>query len=139
MGAQNEPNTASKPGPETASDMQLDIRKHQVVDCPSLEQVLSESTVSPPSLSARGAESLSAEEQTNLFSSLQDAFRNSEGGGEAGIEALKDVRAILDKLWQGNSEYLVQAADVLANGSRNREFDWACRQRRTFVKTDGNL
>lgn len=110
-----------------------------MVDCPSVEQVLSESAVSLPPLSAKGTESLSAEEQASLFSSLQDAFRNSEGGGEAAIEALKDVRAILDKLWQGNSEYLVQAADVLANGSRNREFDWACRQCRTFVKIDGNI
>lgn len=119
MSAPNELNTANEPGLETTPDMQVNVRKHRAVDCPSLEQVLSESTISPPSLPAGGTEPLSAEEQANLFLSLQDAFRNSEGADEA----LKDVRAILDKLWQSNSEYLVQAADILANGSRNREFD----------------
>lgn len=106
----------------SAPDMQVDVAKRQQVNCPSVEEVLSDLTTLPPGLSARGTEPLQAEEQKNLFSFLQEAFNNSENGDEAAVASLKDVRAILDKLWKCNSDYLVQAADVLANGSRNREF-----------------
>ena len=106
------------------SNMQVAMPKpqHQTLDCPSLAQVLSEPEVSFPCLSARGVEDLPEDEQKSLFSSLQDAFKDSESGGDAGNEALQKVRVILDKLWECSSEYLVQAADVLANGSRSREF-----------------
>lgn len=106
------------------SNMQVAMPKpqHQTLDCPSLAQVLSEPEVSFPCLSARVVEDLPEDEQKSLFSSLQDAFKQSESGGDAGNEALQTIRVILDKLWECSSGYLVQAADVLANGSRSREF-----------------
>lgn len=121
MSAQNAVNIANGPGSETMANMQVAMPKRQALDCPSLAQILSEPDASPPCLPARGVETLSADEQTSLFSSLQDAFKDSESGGDAGNGALKNIRVVLDKLWEYNSEYLVQAADVLANGSRSRE------------------
>lgn len=124
MSIQNDLNAA---GLETgalssAPDMQVDVAKGQGLKRPSVEEVLSELAAGPPGLSARGTEPLQTEEQKTLFSSLQEAVNNSENGDEAAVAALKGVRAILDRLWKCNSDYLVKAADVLANGSRNREF-----------------
>lgn len=121
MSAQNDVDIANGSGSETMPNMQVAMSKHQTLDCPSLARVLSEPEVSFPCLPARGVETLSADEQKTLFSSLQDAFKDSESGGDAGNEALQNIRVILDKFWEYSSDYLVQAADILANGSRSRE------------------
>lgn len=121
MSAQDEVDIANGSGSETMPDMQVAMSKRQTLNCPSLAQVLSELEVSFPCLPARGVKTLSADEQETLFCSLQDAFKDSESGGDAGNEALQNIRVILDKFWEYNSEYLAQAADILANGSRSRE------------------
>ena len=127
MSFQDDRNVASKPEFETGTipsvtDMQVNAHKGQAVKCPSVEQILSESTALPPCLPAGGTETLQAEEQEKLFHSLQEASKNFQEGDEASVEALKSARTILDRLWECNSDYLVQAANDLANGSRNGMF-----------------
>lgn len=120
MTSQDEMNTAGER--VSAPDMQVSLQKPQDVDCPSVEKILSESTALPPSLPTERTDSLPAEEQTNLLTSLQETLENLESENEAEIEAFMDVRSILDKLWSSNSDLLVQAANLLANGSRNCEY-----------------
>ena len=127
MSSQDDRNVSSKPELETGTipsvtDMQVNVHIGQAVKCPSVEQILSELTALPPCLSAGGTETLQAEEQENLFHSLQEISRNFREGDEASVEALKDARTILDRLWECNSDYLVQAANDLANGSRDCKF-----------------
>jgi hypothetical protein len=54
-----------------------------------------------------------------LHASLEEADAN-EKRGRRDAETLQTVRATLQKLWDCNSEYLVQAAEVIADGSRDR-------------------
>lgn len=120
MTSQDEMNTAGEHS--SAPDMQVSLQQPQVIACPSVEYILSDSTALPPSLPAERIDSLSAEEQTNLLTSLQETLKNLESENEADIEAFMDVRSTLDKLWSSNSDHLVQAANLLANGSRNCEY-----------------
>ena len=112
---------------------------------PSVEQVLSGLTVEAASLTAKGTESLSLEEQKDIFQSLQSALKKTEEDAEGSLvrevhatfdqadvaatrwsqdlAALDNVPEILHKLWQCNSEYVAQATEALATGSRNRELD----------------
>ena len=128
MTSQDDRNVANKHELEigtipSVTDMQVNAHKGQAVKCPSVEQILSESlTALPPCLPAGGTETLQAEEQEKLFHSLQEASRNFKEGDEASVEALKTARTILGRLWECNSDYLVQAANDLANGSRDGKF-----------------
>ena len=119
MAFQDEMNTAGEL--VSSPDMQFNVKK-LAVEFPSVEAFLSDSTALQTSLPTQRTVFLSAEEQTNLLTSLQEILQNFEGENEADIEALKDVRSILDKLWSCKSDHLVQAANLLANGSRNREY-----------------
>jgi hypothetical protein len=78
-----------------------------------------------------------------LFDALQTILRKAEGnGGESnveqshtflsekrtedrrrkrGLEDLKGILAILDQLWQCKSKHMAQAAELLANKSRDRK------------------
>lgn len=103
-------------------DLQVSLQKPQAIACPSVKDILSETTVFPPCLPTERTEYLSAEEQTNLLTSLQETLKNLESENEADIEAFMDVRSTLDKIWSSNSDILVQAANLLANGSRNCEY-----------------
>lgn len=47
---------------------------------------------------------------------------HDHGTREDQLRALKDVRGILDQMWWCNSNFLVTAAEVLADGSRDCEF-----------------
>lgn len=115
-------------------------------DLPSVEQVLSGLPELSPSLSSRDTEPLSPEDQEKMFRALRTVIENAEGTAEAGnafdlkelhasleladadarrgrrdSESLQGVLKILNQLWASNSQFLAQAAEVLANGSRDRE------------------
>jgi hypothetical protein len=86
---------------------------------------------------------ISNEEQQAMFSTLEAIFQRAEeveGGvgvselravstdvdeeyrtsGRRNVEALRDVRRILDQMWWSDSEFMTKAAEVLADGSRDR-------------------
>jgi hypothetical protein len=88
-----------------------------------------------------GAVPASDAEQQLMFSRLAQVFKNAEqldpSVGDLRLEQiqarseeektaanLQDVRNILDQLWWSKSVYLPKAADILANGSRDRESKW---------------
>jgi hypothetical protein len=115
-------------------------------DFPPVQQIFSELPELSSSLSERGTETLSLEEQEKMFRALSLVFENAENAAEAGNafdlkelhasleqadadarrgrrdpESLQSVLEILNQLWVSDSEFLAQAAEVLANGSRERE------------------
>lgn len=115
-------------------------------DLPSLQQVFSELPELSSSLLDRGVETLSLEEQEKMFRALSAVIENAEAAAEAGnafdlkelhasleqadadarrgrrdSESLQSVLRILNQLWASDSEFLAQAAEVLANGSREGE------------------
>lgn len=54
---------------------------------------------------------------------LRDALESADTaaqGGRRGPQLLRGVAAILQKLWQSESRYMVEAAEALANASRDR-------------------
>jgi hypothetical protein len=55
-----------------------------------------------------------------LHSSLEEADASSKAG-RRNAETLKSVHDTLHRLWACESEYLVQATEIIANGSRDRE------------------
>lgn len=55
-----------------------------------------------------------------LHASLEEADANTKRG-RRDADTLQSVSATLQKLWACNSEYLVQAAEIIADGSRDRE------------------
>jgi hypothetical protein len=66
---------------------------------------------------------VSSEEDQALFNSLQSALMEAENSPDDGnLSSLETVPTILSKLWSCRSRYLPQAAEALANGSRNREY-----------------
>jgi len=110
-------------------------------ELPPLERIISDLSPSPPSL-AKGTETVNPEEQKNMFQTVQNIIQKADEGasydskkphasleqadadswrGGRNVESLSDVCSILYKLWSCNSEYLAQAAEVLANGSRDGE------------------
>lgn len=117
MTSKDEMNTASERS--SGPDMQVNSRA-QAIEYPSVEEILSETTALPPRLPTERTDSLPAEEQASLLESLQKILKILEAG-DAGVEAVQDVRLILDKLWKCNSDLLLQVANLLANGSRNRK------------------
>lgn len=129
-------------GTATTSTTQHAAVSH--LELPSLEQLTSDWSSFPSSL-ARGTETVDPKEQKEMFQALQDAIQNSDTSETAGsfdlkelhaslgqantdarrgrdVESLKTVRSILYKLWSCNSQHLNQATEILANGSRDREF-----------------
>ncbi|KAL5333291.1 armadillo-type protein [Aspergillus crustosus] len=82
------------------------------LDCPTLSDILAESAqfaLEPPR-----AETLPFREQEALFDSVQLALRKVDLEG-----AFDDIPNTLAKLWHCQSQYLIQAVEALANGSRN--------------------
>jgi hypothetical protein len=111
-----------------------------------VQQVFSELPELSSSLSDRGAETLTLEEQEKMFRALSAIIENAEAAAEAGNafdlkelhasleqadadarrgrrdpESLHSVLKLLNQLWASNSDFLAQAAEILANGSRERE------------------
>ncbi|KAL5356214.1 armadillo-type protein [Aspergillus floccosus] len=89
------------------------------LDLPSLDQVLS--TLGPlPAASDETTTSVSSEEEGALFNSLKNALSETENSPDGAVlSSLETVPAIVSKLWSCGSRYLPQAAEALANGSRN--------------------
>ncbi|PLB36983.1 putative GTP binding protein [Aspergillus candidus] len=109
------------------------------MDSPSLDVIISSLAPSSPAAAPSGSESLPLEEQKALLSALQDILRNAEAGGQITKASdaqdstssaqvgpdFETVRGILDKLWACSSHLMVQAAELLANGSRNSSWRYA--------------
>jgi uncharacterized phage infection (PIP) family protein YhgE len=114
---------------------------------PPIRDILSHlSGSSSSSLPAQGTEVVELEEQKIMFRALRDVIEKAQEVDEAGnnfdlkelhasleeaeattkrgrrdVETLQSVLDTLNKLWTCNSEYLVQATEIIANGSRDRE------------------
>ncbi|KAL3441919.1 armadillo-type protein [Aspergillus insuetus] len=88
--------------------------------CPSLKEIFPESAQLPPCLKPPQADSLPLNEQQESLLSIQNALKKQESAPDAVV--LESVPGVLTKLWNCQSQYLVQATEVLANGSRNPSF-----------------
>ncbi|KAL2382768.1 hypothetical protein RJZ90_003045 [Blastomyces dermatitidis] len=97
---------------------------------------------SPPSAPPRDGPKLAKEEEEEMFRALQAIFKTAEDEegnfdvkgllnvleeadedtryGRRNVNALKGVRDNLGLLWRSGSDYMAQAAEVLANGSRDQ-------------------
>lgn len=115
------------------------------IKLPSVEQILSELTAETPSLPTRGTETVQLEEQANMFCSLRSLLKKAEEEdegkcfdlrelhaaldqadadsrrGRRDLKALESVLVILHRLWECQSDYMAQAAEILADGSRDRK------------------
>lgn len=115
------------------------------INLPPVERVLANLTTTAPSLPTRGSENVPPEEQMSMLRSLHSLLRRTgeEKEGKCfdlkelhasfdqadadarrerrDLNALENVRVILLRLWRCNSDNLLQAAEVLADGSRERE------------------
>jgi hypothetical protein len=91
------------------------------IDCPSLGEVLSQLSPGPSILPVQTISSVPADEQEALLRRLEDALAETPGGAES----FEEAQTILIELWKCQSPYLAQAADALANGSRNCAWSWA--------------
>ena len=122
--------------PDVAPVPQSSIPEEERIKLPSIEEVFSEFTAPHSFLFPRGTETFNVEDQRNMFESLQafvkkihtegfhelqDSLRQRTKSGGYDVETLEDVRVALVHLWTCNSEYLAQAAELLANQSRDCE------------------
>ncbi|KAL4869336.1 hypothetical protein BDV12DRAFT_83560 [Aspergillus spectabilis] len=89
----------------------------EALNCPSLGEIFLESGQLPPAAEAPRAETLPLHAQEALLHSVKEALQKVELGSDAVV--FDDVPSTLSKLWHCQSQYLVQAAEALANGSRN--------------------
>lgn len=126
----------------TASTAKYGVTDHRPVsapgfDLPSVEQVLSSLPEVSTPLPPRGRKTLDLEDQKSMFHLLKSAIENSgnsfdpkelhapleqaDADARRGQRDPESLKAILDQLWSCDSEFLVQAAEILANESRNRE------------------
>jgi len=112
---------------------------------PSIKDILADPSTSTSSLPPR-IESVDSKEQQEMFRGLRDIIEKAQEVDEAGntfdlkelhasleeadansrrgrrdAETLQTVCATLHKLWACQSAYLVQATEIIANGSRDRE------------------
>ena len=106
----------------------------------TIPEPLSVGTPLPP---AGGSSSTDAEKAL-MFSELEAVFEqaeDTEGGvgigelrpriepgeqdesspGRKTVEALKNVRSILDQMWQSESRFIARAAEIMADASRDRK------------------
>ncbi|KAB8212882.1 hypothetical protein BDV33DRAFT_197196 [Aspergillus novoparasiticus] len=101
---------------------------------PSLDQIISSLAPMPPALAPGVSMPLSLEEQQTLFDTLQEALNMAETRyqtsltpeAEGDYPSFKQVNVlfeglqdILYRLWTCRSSFMLQAAEALANGSRN--------------------
>jgi hypothetical protein len=113
------------------------------IDLPAVESVIPDLTnLESLSPSTETEEVIPAEEQGQMFRALKEVLSKTEGNvdvfdvqelrdalesadtaaqeGRRGPQLLEGVAAILQKLWQSESRYMVEAAEALANASRDR-------------------
>ena len=73
----------------------------------------------------RSSEADNSFDLKEVHASLEQA--NAEAGqGCRDVDALQSAQTILHRLWLCNSGYLTQAAEILANASRDRELFFVC-------------
>lgn len=112
------------------------------IDLPAVETVVPNLTDLKSLPSSTGIEGVPVEEQGQMFRALKEVLSKTEGDedvfdvqelrdalesadtaaqeGRRGPQLLGGVAAILQKLWQSKSRYMVEAAEALANASRDR-------------------
>lgn len=114
------------------------------VELPSIKYILTDLPDFSLSLSSH-TETIDSEEQQEMFRGLRDIIEKAQADeagdsfdlkqlhssleeadsssktGRRNAETLKSVSDTLHKLWACKSEYLVQATEIVANGSRDRE------------------
>lgn len=115
------------------------IQGNKRMECPSLSQIISSLAPMPPALAPGVSKPLPLEEQRTLFDTFQEALNMAEtryqtiptAEAEANNPSFEQVNAlfeglqdILYRLWTCRSSFIVQAAEALANGSRNRKSDY---------------
>ncbi|KAJ5770807.1 uncharacterized protein N7511_002858 [Penicillium nucicola] len=113
-------------------------------DLPAIKDILPDQSGPSSSLPPRNTELFDSEKQQVMFRALQDIIEKAQEVDEAGnnfdlkelhasleeadatmkrgrrdAETLQSVVDTLNKLWNCNSEYLVQATEIIANGSRD--------------------
>ncbi|KAJ5708064.1 hypothetical protein N7488_007865 [Penicillium malachiteum] len=118
-----------------------------VLDLPSVDKVLSGQPDILSSLQSRGTTETALEEQETMFCALKNIIENAgepsvagnnfdlkalhasleqaEGEARLGKRDAKSLESVLDTLnqfWSCNSQFLTQAAEILANGSREQSW-----------------
>ncbi|KAJ5734230.1 hypothetical protein N7493_003016 [Penicillium malachiteum] len=118
-----------------------------VLDLPSVDKVLSGQPDILSSLQSRGTAETPLEEQETMFRALKKIIENTgelsvagnnfdlkalhasleqaEGEARLGKRDAKSLETVLDtlnQLWSCNSQFLTQAAEILANGSREQSW-----------------
>ncbi|UDD64783.1 hypothetical protein AFCA_011992 [Aspergillus flavus] len=103
-------------------------------ECPSLDEIISSLVPMPPALAPGVSMPLSLEEQRTLFDTLQEALNMAKTRYQTSLTAeaegdypsfkqvnvlFEGLQDILYRLWTCRSSFMVQAAEALANGSRN--------------------
>ena len=111
---------------------------------PPIKKILSDLPEVSSSLPPR-TETIDSEEQQEMFRGLREIIEKAQAVDEAGnrldlkelhasleeadantkrgrrdADTLQSVNATLQKLWACNSDYLVQATEIIADGSRDR-------------------
>ncbi|KAJ5222584.1 uncharacterized protein N7469_008824 [Penicillium citrinum] len=132
--------TAGKDGGESA----VPSYAPAALELPSIEQTLADLPESSDSLPSRSSDTLAQEEQEKMFRALKHILDNFHGSdessqsfdlkelhssleqadedarrGQRDVSPLQKVIIILHNLWAANSGLLSQAAEALANGSRD--------------------
>ena len=112
------------------------IQGNECMEYPSLSQIISSLAPMPPGLAPAVSEPLPLEEQRALFDTLEKTLRMAETRYQPSLTAqaeednlsFKQVDALFEglqdtlcRLWTCRSSFMVQAAEALANGSRNRK------------------
>jgi hypothetical protein len=115
------------------------------LELPSIQEILADLSF-PSSSIVPGTETVDLKEQQEMFRGLRDIIEKAQEVDEAGstfdlkelhasleeadensrrgrrdAETLQTVCATLHALWACKSEYLVQATEIIANGSRDRK------------------
>ncbi|EAL84604.1 GTP binding protein, putative [Aspergillus fumigatus A1163] len=119
MISDNEPDMVHTTGPDTEDQLakETSSKAQNDIDCPSLGQILSQLSPPPSTLPVQTLSLVPVDEQEVLLRRLEDVLAEATGGAES----FEEVQTILNELWKCQSSYLAQAADALANGSRNDE------------------
>ncbi|KAH1492683.1 hypothetical protein KXX52_004008 [Aspergillus fumigatus] len=117
MISDNEPDMVHTTGPDTEDQLakETSSKAQNDIDCPSLGQILSQLSPPPSTLPVQTLSLVPVDEQEVLLRRLEDVLAEATGGAES----FEEVQTILNELWKCQSSYLAQAADALANGSRN--------------------
>lgn len=120
------------------------VSKKGDLELPPIKKILSDLPEVSSSLPPR-TETIDSKEQQEMFRELRDIIEKAQEVDEAGnsfdlkelhasleeadantkrgrrdADTLQSVRATLQKLWACNSQYLVQATEIIADGSRDR-------------------